>query len=53
MRFNLIKEEVEECSKGVEKKVIENITKELFDVLYCVYGTILEYRPQDVMEEIF
>ena len=38
---------------GVKSKKIENIAKELADILYAVYGTILEHGLQDKMEEIF
>ncbi|MCH8519319.1 MAG: nucleoside triphosphate pyrophosphohydrolase family protein [Nanoarchaeota archaeon] len=53
LRFNLIKEEVDEYIKGVEDNDPENIAKELCDILYCVYGTILEHGLQDVIDEIF
>ncbi len=52
-RFKLMKEEVEEYLKGVESDNLENIAKELADILYAVYGTILEHGLQDKMEEIF
>ncbi len=52
-RFKLMKEEVDEYLKGVESDNLENIAKELADVLYAVYGTILEHGLQDKMEEIF
>ena len=54
LRFKLMKEEVEEyLADGVKSKKIENIAKELADILYAVYGTILEHGLQDKMEEIF
>ena len=53
LRFNLIKEEVEEYIEGVKQRDIENIAKELCDILYCVYGTILEHGLQDVIGEVF
>jgi len=59
LRYKLMKEEVEEyltdgvnCS-GTKNKKISNIAKELADILYTVYGTILEHGLQDKMEEIF
>lgn len=53
-RFKLMKEEVGEyLMDGVKSKKIENIAKELADILYAVYGTILEHGLQDKMEEIF
>lgn len=53
LRYKMIDEEVEEYKVGVEKKDLENIAKELTDILYATYGTILEHGLQDKMEEIF
>lgn len=53
LRYNLMKEEVDEYIKGVEKNDIENIAKELADILYTVYGTILEHGLQNIMNDIF
>jgi predicted HAD superfamily Cof-like phosphohydrolase len=59
LRYKLMKEEVKEyltdgvnCS-GTKNEKIENIAKELVDILYTVYGTILEHGLQDKIEEIF
>ena len=38
LRLNLIKEEVAELIEGVELRDIENVAKELTDVLYVTYG---------------
>ena len=46
-------EEVKEYKKEVENNNIEEISKELADILYAVYGTILEHGLQDKIEEIF
>ncbi|TSC70059.1 MAG: hypothetical protein CEO12_556 [Parcubacteria group bacterium Gr01-1014_46] len=53
LRYKLMKDEVEEYPLGVKNKDLENIAKELADVLYAVYGTILEHGLQDKFEEIF
>lgn len=53
LRHALMKEEVEEYLVGAESGDIENIAKELCDVLYCVYGTILEHGLQDKIDDIF
>ncbi|MEA2092552.1 MAG: nucleoside triphosphate pyrophosphohydrolase family protein [Patescibacteria group bacterium] len=53
LRHRLMKEEVEEYLIGAKKGDIENIAKELTDVLYTVYGTIIEHGLQDRMEKIF
>ncbi|MGM5483510.1 MAG: MazG nucleotide pyrophosphohydrolase domain-containing protein [Nanobdellota archaeon] len=52
-RYCLMKDEVEEYLKGVKNKDMENVAKELADILYAVYGTILEHGLQNKMEEIF
>ncbi len=52
-RYKLMKDEVEEYLEGVKNENIENIAKELSDILYVVYGTILEHGLQNKMEEIF
>ena len=48
-----MKDEVEEYLVGVQNEDIENIAKELADILYVVYGTILEHGLQDKIEAIF
>lgn len=52
-RYQLMKSEVEEYLAGVKNGDIENIAKELSDILYAVYGTILEHGLQDKIEAIF
>lgn len=52
-RYRLMKDEVEEYLAGVYKGDVENIAKELADILYAVYGTILEHGLQDRMVAIF
>lgn len=53
LRHRLMNEEVKEYLTGVQAEDLENIAKELADVLYATYGTILEHGLQDHMEEIF
>lgn len=53
LRHKLMKEEVEEYRDGVKAGDLENIAKELVDILYAVYGTILEHGLQDKIDEIF
>lgn len=53
LRYQMIKEEVEEYKAEVETKNLENIAKELADILYTTYGTILEHGLQDKFAEIF
>jgi predicted HAD superfamily Cof-like phosphohydrolase len=52
-RYQLMNEEVQEYLKGAEKGDIENVAKELVDILYSVYVTILEHGLQDKIESIF
>ncbi len=53
IRHRLMKEEVEEYLAGAQDGDLENIAKELADILYTVYGTILEHGLQDKMGAIF
>src|SRR3989344_7256314 len=53
LRYKLMKDEVEEYLIGVQNGDLENIAKELVDILYGVYGTILEHGLQDKIDEIF
>ncbi len=52
-RYRLMKEEVEEYLESVRKADKKNIAKELADVLYAVYGTILEHGLQGKIEAVF
>ncbi len=53
LRFNLMQEEVNEYLNGNKNKDKENIAKEIADILYSVYGTILEHGLQNKIEDIF
>lgn len=53
LRYKLMLEEVEEYKEGVKNGDLENIAKELVDILYSVYGTILEHGLQDKIDDIF
>jgi len=53
LRYALMKEEVDEYILGANNGDLENIAKELVDILYGVYGTILEHGLQDKLDEIF
>ena len=52
-RYRLMKDEVDEYLAGVKNGDLENIAKELADILYVVYGTILEHGLQNKIEAIF
>ena len=53
LRFNLMDEEVKEYIEWVKNNDLENIAKELSDILYWVYWTILEHWLQDIIEDVF
>ncbi len=53
LRFKLMDDEVQEYREGVEQEDLANIAKELADILYAAYGTILEHGLQDVMSDVF
>ncbi len=52
-RYSLMEGEIREYLEGTKAHDLENVAKELCDVLYAVYGTILEHGLQDQIEEIF
>ncbi len=52
-RYKLMKDEVEEYFEGARNEDLENIAKELADILYAVYGTVLEHGLQDKIADIF
>lgn len=53
LRHQLMGEEVKEYLESVKNTDIKNIAKEIADILFTVYGTILEHGLQDKIEEIF
>ena len=53
LRHRILAEEVEEYLEGNKKQDLENVAKELGDVLYITYCTILEHGLQDKMPQIF
>ena len=48
-----MRDEVAEYIDDVQTEDLKNIAKELADILYAVYGTILEHGLQDKIEDIF
>lgn len=53
LRGNLIREEAKEVDLAIQNEPLDNIAKELCDLLYVTYGTILTYGLQDKIEECF
>ena len=53
IRFNVMREEVEEYIEGVNNNDLQNIARELADILYSTYGTVIEHGLQDKMPQIF
>lgn len=52
-RHRLMSEKVAEYKEGTDKADLENIAKELVDILYTTYGSILEHGLQDKIEDLF
>jgi len=53
LRISIMNEELKEAIDAIESEPLENIAKELADVLYVVYGTIGEYGLEEKMEDVF
>jgi predicted HAD superfamily Cof-like phosphohydrolase len=53
LRFNLMKEENEEYLEAVQNNDIIEIADALGDMLYILYGTILEHGLQHKIEAVF
>lgn len=53
LRHNLMDEEVDEYLAGAQSGDLPNVAKEICDIPYAVYGTILEHGLQDKIEAIF
>jgi len=53
LRYSLIKEELDEYLEACENKDIVKIADALGDLLYVVYGTIVEHGLQDYIEDVF
>lgn len=53
IRHKIMKEEVEEYLEGAKNEDLLNIAKELCDILYTTYGTIIAHGLQGVMGEVF
>ncbi len=53
MRATLMREELKEVIDAMQNEPLENIAKELADLLYVVYGTIEAYGLQNKMKDVF
>lgn len=54
LRRNVMMEEVKEWVSAAEyQTVVEGRAKELADILYCVFGTIITEGLQDDIEKVF
>lgn len=53
LRFKLMKDEIMEYEEGVKNNDLENIAKELMDILYATYGSILEHGLYEKFSGIF
>jgi predicted HAD superfamily Cof-like phosphohydrolase len=52
-RYKFMREEVEEYLEGAEANDLPNIAKELCDILYTTYGTIIAHGLQDIIDDVF
>jgi predicted HAD superfamily Cof-like phosphohydrolase len=52
-RIALIKEETDELIEAIEQDDLNSIAKELADVLYVVFGTVLSFGLREKMEQTF
>lgn len=53
LRIKLMQEELNEVVQAKEHENMEALTKELCDLLYVVYGTILSFGLQNIISECF
>lgn len=53
LRINLIEEESKEVKDAIYYEGAEQVAKELCDLLYVTYGTIVTFGLQDKIEECF
>ncbi len=53
LRENLMREELKELMEAMRSEPIENIAKELADLLYVTFGTAVAYGLQDKLEAVF
>lgn len=53
LRIKLMQEELKELIEGMNNKDLENIAKEMADLLYVLLGTTSTYGLLDKFEEIF
>jgi len=52
-RYSLMASEVQEYLEGTENMDLENIAKELADILYAVLGTVVEHGLQEKIQDVF
>ncbi|MCA9388443.1 nucleoside triphosphate pyrophosphohydrolase family protein [Candidatus Berkelbacteria bacterium] len=52
-RYRLMAEEVDEYLKAAQDQDLAGIAKELSDILYTVYGTIIEHGLQKKIDQVF
>jgi NTP pyrophosphatase (non-canonical NTP hydrolase) len=53
LRESLMREELEEVIEAMDEGDILHLSKELSDLIYVVYGTIIAYGLQDKFDDIF
>ena len=53
LRISLMQEELKEVVEAMQNEPIENIAKELSDLLYVTYGAAVAYGLQDKLADVF
>jgi len=53
LRINLMQEELKEVINAMNDEPLENIAKELADLVCAIYGTVLSYGMADQWDDIF
>lgn len=53
LRKVVMGEEVKEVCEAIDNEPLDHVAKELADLLYVTYGTIIAYGLQDKMEAVF
>jgi len=52
-RYRFMREEMDEYLEGAKAGDLPNVAKELSDILFTVYGTIVAHGLEDTIEEVF
>ncbi len=53
LRTNILHEEVKEYEKAATEEDLRQVAKELADIAYTLFGTVVAHGLQEVFEEVF